>query len=42
MSAYFGDILVLRPNTVKITDFGLAKMLELGEEEYKGKGGRVC
>lgn len=33
--------LVQRPDTVKITDFGLAKLLDYDAEEYKSTGGKV-
>lgn len=34
-------ILVQKPNQVKITDFGLAKLLDYGEGEYTSAGGKV-
>lgn len=35
------NVLVHTPTFVKITDFGLAKLLELDEEEYKSDGGKM-
>ncbi|XP_033097658.1 receptor tyrosine-protein kinase erbB-4-like isoform X2 [Anneissia japonica] len=35
------NVLVLSPNQVKITDFGLAKFLEVEEHEYKSDGGKM-
>uniref|UniRef100_A0A8C2XJK9 Receptor protein-tyrosine kinase n=1 Tax=Cyclopterus lumpus TaxID=8103 RepID=A0A8C2XJK9_CYCLU len=35
------NVLVKTPNHVKITDFGLAKLLEADEEEYHAEGGKV-
>ncbi|XP_071942789.1 epidermal growth factor receptor-like isoform X2 [Antedon mediterranea] len=35
------NVLVLSPNQVKITDFGLAKFLEIEEHEYKSDGGKM-
>ncbi len=29
------------PTQVKITDFGLAKLLDYNEEEYRSSGGKV-
>lgn len=34
--------LVQTPGCIKITDFGLAKFLDINEEEYKAEGGKVC
>lgn len=33
--------LVQTPGCIKITDFGLAKFLDINEEEYKAEGGKV-
>ena len=35
------NVLVQTPAQVKITDFGLAKFLDLDEIEYKAQGGKV-
>lgn len=35
------NVLVQTPNCVKITDFGLAKLLDINEEEYKAAGGKM-
>ncbi|XP_018020584.1 epidermal growth factor receptor isoform X2 [Hyalella azteca] len=35
------NVLVQTPNLVKITDFGLAKLLDGNEEEYKAAGGKM-
>lgn len=35
------NVLVQTPNCVKITDFGLAKLLDSNEEEYKAAGGKM-
>jgi len=35
------NVLVRTPNHVKITDFGLAKMLGIQEESYQAEGGKV-
>ena len=35
------NVLVRTPNHVKITDFGLAKMLDIREESYQAEGGKV-
>ena len=35
------NVLVQSPNCVKITDFGLAKLLNLNEDEYKAHGGKM-
>ncbi|CAL4073782.1 unnamed protein product, partial [Meganyctiphanes norvegica] len=35
------NVLVQTPNCVKITDFGLAKLLDYNEEEYKAAGGKM-
>lgn len=34
------NVLVQTPSCVKITDFGLAKLLEINEEEYRAEGGK--
>ena len=36
------NVLVRTPNHVKITDFGLAKMLGFEEDTYQAEGGKVC
>lgn len=36
------NVLVKSPNHVKITDFGLAKLLTADEKEYHADGGKVC
>lgn len=36
------NVLVKTPNHVKITDFGLAKLLASDEQEYHADGGKVC
>lgn len=36
------NVLVKSPNHVKITDFGLARLLEGDEKEYNADGGKVC
>lgn len=36
------NVLVKNPNHVKITDFGLAKLLTTNEKEYHADGGKVC
>lgn len=36
------NVLVKTPYCVKITDFGLAKLLDLNQAEYKSEGGKVC
>ena len=36
------NVLVKTPNHVKITDFGLAKLLTADEKEYHADGGKVC
>lgn len=36
------NVLVKTPNHVKITDFGLAKLLTADEKEYQSDGGKVC
>lgn len=33
--------LVQTPGCIKITDFGLAKLLDINEEQYKASGGKV-
>ena len=35
------NVLVQNPTTVKITDFGLAKVLTIHEDEYKADGGKM-
>jgi len=35
------NVLVQTPTYVKITDFGLAKLLDLDEDEYKAEGGKM-
>nr|CAD7198577.1 unnamed protein product [Timema douglasi] len=35
------NVLVQTPNCVKITDFGLAKLLDINEDEYKAGGGKM-
>ena len=35
------NVLVQNPTTVKITDFGLAKLLDVHEDEYKAEGGKM-
>ncbi|XP_014215341.1 epidermal growth factor receptor isoform X2 [Copidosoma floridanum] len=35
------NVLVKNGNTVKITDFGLAKLLDIDEEQYKAAGGKM-
>ncbi|XP_070569485.1 epidermal growth factor receptor-like [Ptychodera flava] len=35
------NVLVESPTKVKITDFGLAKFIEINEEEYKAEGGKM-
>lgn len=35
------NVLVQTPNCVKITDFGLAKLLNINEDEYKAAGGKM-
>ncbi|XP_077997222.1 receptor tyrosine-protein kinase erbB-4-like isoform X2 [Glandiceps talaboti] len=35
------NVLVESPTRVKITDFGLAKFIEINEEEYKAEGGKM-
>lgn len=35
------NVLVQTPNCVKITDFGLAKLLDIDEDEYKAAGGKM-
>ncbi|XP_020278883.1 epidermal growth factor receptor isoform X2 [Pseudomyrmex gracilis] len=35
------NVLVQTPNCVKITDFGLAKLLDVNEEQYKAAGGKM-
>ena len=36
------NVLVKTPQHVKITDFGLAKLLNSDEKEYHADGGKVC
>ena len=35
------NVLVQSAAVVKITDFGLAKLLDFNEEEYRSSGGKV-
>lgn len=35
------NVLVQTPHCVKITDFGLAKLLDIDEEQYKADGGKM-
>lgn len=35
------NVLVKSPNHVKITDFGLARLLDIDETEYHADGGKV-
>ena len=35
------NVLVQTPSCVKITDFGLAKLLDINEDEYKANGGKM-
>lgn len=35
------NVLVKSPNHVKITDFGLARLLDVNEKEYNADGGKV-
>lgn len=35
------NVLVQKPSCVKITDFGLAKLLDINEEEYRAAGGKM-
>ena len=35
------NVLVQTPSCVKITDFGLAKLLNINEDEYKANGGKM-
>lgn len=35
------NVLVQTPNCIKITDFGLAKLLDINEDEYKAAGGKM-
>lgn len=35
------NVLVQTPALIKITDFGLAKLLDINEEEYKAEGGKM-
>ena len=35
------NVLVQKPTLVKITDFGLAKLLDANESEYKAQGGKM-
>ncbi|XP_055700755.1 epidermal growth factor receptor isoform X1 [Phlebotomus papatasi] len=35
------NVLVQTPSCVKITDFGLAKLLDVGTDEYKASGGKM-
>lgn len=34
-------MLVQSPGQIKITDFGLAKLLDINEDEYHAAGGKV-
>lgn len=36
------NVLVKSPNHVKITDFGLSKLLTANETAYQADGGKVC
>ena len=35
------NVLVQNPKRVRVTDFGLAKLLEYDEEEFHASGGKV-
>lgn len=35
------NVLVKSPNHIKITDFGLARLLDTDEKEYNADGGKV-
>lgn len=35
------NVLVQRPDMVRITDFGLAKLLDFDEDEYKAESGKL-
>lgn len=35
------NVLVKSPNHIKITDFGLARLLDVNEKEYNADGGKV-
>lgn len=35
------NVLVQSPGQIKITDFGLAKLLDINEDEYHAAGGKV-
>lgn len=35
------NVLVQNPNQIKITDFGLAKLLDVDEDYYKAESGKV-
>lgn len=35
------NVLVKSPNHIKITDFGLARLLDVDEKEYNADGGKV-
>lgn len=35
------NVLVQSENQVKITDFGLAKLLDVGEDYYRAESGKV-
>lgn len=35
------NVLVQTPSCVKITDFGLAKLLDINEDEYRAEGGKM-
>ncbi|KAI3355759.1 hypothetical protein L3Q82_004331 [Scortum barcoo] len=36
------NVLVKSPNHIKITDFGLARLLDVNEKEYNADGGKGC
>ena len=36
------NVLVQSPHCVKITDFGLTRIMEVGESHYKASAGKVC
>ena len=35
------NVLVHTPQLVKITDFGLTRIIDVGESHYKAQGGKV-
>lgn len=35
------NVLVQSPHSVKITDFGLTRIIDIGHSEYKAQGGKV-